>query len=77
MMRTIETTGIVTAEHTIMLTLPDDVPAGTLKLIVVLPSEQPDVKPPFAWNQLPTYDLEFADNIGTFRREEMYGDDGR
>ncbi len=75
-MRTFETTGFVTPDHTITLKLPDDVPAGILKLIVVLSGQQPDVKPPFAWNQLPTYDLEFADDIGTFRREEMYGDEG-
>ena len=77
MMRTIETTGVVTAEHTITLTLPDDVPIGTHNLIVVLSSEPADVKPPCELNQLPTYDMEFADNVGTFRREEMYGDDGR
>ena len=77
MMRTIETTGVVTPEHTITLTLPDDVPIGTHNLIVVLSSESPDVKPPCLWKQLPTYDLEFADDVGTFRREEIYGDDGR
>ena len=74
-MRTIETTVVVGADHTITLKLPDDVPAGAHDLILVLACE-PEVKPK-RWDPPPPYYNEFVENIGTFRREEMYDDDGR
>jgi len=73
MMRTIETTGVVNDDHTVTLRLPDDVPAGTHDLVVVLSCE-PQVKAK-QWAPPPPYDNEFVENIGTFRREEMYDDD--
>ena len=72
MMRTIEATGVVTADHTLSVKLPDDVPAGTHAVVVMLTCE-----PPKKWAPGPPYEIEFVENVGTFRREEMYDDDGR
>jgi hypothetical protein len=76
MLRTIETTGVVNADHTITLKLPDDFPEGECQVVVV--SEiRTATDQQFDWGALPTHDLVFADPNDTFRREDMYGDDER
>lgn len=72
-MRTIETTGVVNSDHTLTLKLPADVPPGKHDVILVLSCE-PQLEPK-RWAPPPPYDNEFVENIGTFRREEMYDDD--
>jgi hypothetical protein len=73
MMRTIEATGVVNSDHTLSVKLPDDVPAGTHAVVVMLSCDPRDRTNP--WTQLPPYDNEFVEGVGTFRREEMYDDD--
>lgn len=72
MMRTIETTAVVGADHTITLKLPDDVPEGTVKVVVTLPGTVTS-----KWADWPAHHLELLNPNETFRREDMYGDDGR
>ena len=79
MMRTIETTGVVTAEHTITLKLPDDFPEGECQVVVVASEAKPPARK-LNWADLPP--LQMLD-IGpwpegfTVSREQIYGDDGR
>ena len=76
MMRTIETTGVVTPEHTITLKLPDDFPEGECQVVVVASEAKPP-KRAFSWASWPAHDLVMLNPNETFRREDMYGDDGR
>ncbi len=76
MMRTIETTGMVNADHTITLTLPDDFPEGECQVVVVASEAKPPARK-LNWADLPPLDLVMLNPNDTFRREDMYGDDGR
>lgn len=76
-MRTIETTAVVTADHTLTVTLPVDVPPGPCRVVVVVGSDQVPIHratgQPMVFS---SYPVQLA-TVTTFRREEMYGDDGR
>jgi hypothetical protein len=79
-MRTIETTAVVTADHTITLQVPADVPVGQCKVVIVVdaipqPSSPPPVRPlPFG---LTPIDVGPWPEGFTVSREQIYGDDGR
>jgi hypothetical protein len=79
-MRTIETTAVVTPDHTMTLQLPADIPAGPCKVVVVLEAESGATPPPRKkrfTEDWPAYDVVLTDPSCTFRREDLYGDDGR
>ena len=75
MMRTIETTGVVNADHTITLQLPAEFPEGECLVVVTSQATPPKVK--INWTEWPAHDLVMVNPNDTFRREDMYGDDGR
>jgi hypothetical protein len=75
-MRTIETTAVVTADHTITVKLPDDVPAGEYRVVVVMANENQDRASPLPFNLIPL-DLGPWPEGFTASREQLYGDDGR
>jgi len=75
-MKTIETTVLVTPEGTVTLQLPEDIPPGEHRIVVVI-DEQPISKkkqPPLKFSAYPVGLV--ADDM-TFRREDIYGDWGR
>lgn len=76
MFRTIETTGVVNADHTITLKLPDDFPEGECQVVVVSEVKATGDQH-FDWATVPTHGLVFADPNDSFRREDLYGDDDR
>ncbi len=75
-MRTLNTTGIVSPEHTLTVAVPADILPGPCNVVVVLqdpttaPSGSPDL-------QLRPHPVGLVDPHVTFRREDVYGDDGR
>lgn len=79
-MRTIETTAVVTQDGKLTITLPPDVTPGEHQVVVVIdtnrtvssPERLP--KPPL---KLASWKWEAWPEECTFRREDMYGDDGR
>lgn len=76
-MRTIETVATVTPEHTLTIQLPPDVPPGDCRVVVVIENGSPaeEVKSlPFG---IRPYNVALVDPTNTFRREDLYGDDGR
>jgi hypothetical protein len=75
-MRTIETTAVVSADHTMTLTVPADIPAGACKVVVVVEAP-PDTPPAPSWAKWPAHQVALVDPNNTFRREDLYGDDGR
>ncbi len=78
-MRTIEATAVVTAEGTLTVRVPPDIPPGEHQVVIMIgdapapaPARDPEaplVLQVFSWVNWP------ADS--TFRREDIYGDDGR
>jgi hypothetical protein len=75
-MRTVETTATVTPDHTVTVRVPDDIPAGACRVVLVI-----DAAPPAPTGQYPfgikPHDVGLVDPNFTFRREDLYGDDGR
>ena len=75
-MKTIETTVLVTPEGTVTLQLPEDIPPGEHRIVVVI-DEQPIVQ-----GKRPRWKFP-VDRYGpwpedlTLRREDMYGEWGR
>ncbi len=77
-MRTIETTAVVTPEHTLTVRVPDDVSPGSHRVVVVIDgSGEASPPPPTGWLDWPAHNVAPVDPTNTFRREDMYGDDGR
>lgn len=72
-MRTIETTAVVTPDHTITVQLPEDIPPGECRVVVVVEDRAIEALP-FG---LRPYNIGLTDPNCTFRREDLYGDDGR
>jgi hypothetical protein len=75
-MRTIETTAEVGTDGKLIVQLPLDVPAGPHQGVVVV-DEQPAALPTREPLTFSKHDLTLIDPSFTFRREDLYGDDGR
>jgi hypothetical protein len=76
-MRTIETIATVTPEHTLTIQLPPDIPPGDCRVVVVIENgkaEDTDKSLPFG---IRPHNVGLVDPNFTFRREDLYGDDGR
>ena len=77
-MRTIETTAVVTANHTMTIQVPADVLPGTHRVVIVVETNDPPSQGPLRkWADWPAHDVTLTDPNCTFRREDLYGDDGR
>jgi hypothetical protein len=76
-MRTIETTAVVTPDHTITVQLPEDIPPGECRVVVVVAPEATHPATPLPFSQWPAYDLGPWPEGFTVSREQIYGDDGR
>jgi hypothetical protein len=74
-MRTIETTAVVTPEHTLTIQLPADVPPGTHQVVVIIGGLEPAGTK--RWLNLKPYNIGLVDPNFTFRREDLYGDGDR
>ena len=75
-MRTIETTAVVTPEHTLTIQLPADVPPGTHRVVLVIENGEPP-RTASLWKDWKPHEVGLVDPNFTFRREDLYGDDGR
>jgi hypothetical protein len=77
-MRTIETTAVVTANHTVTIQVPADIRPGTHRVVVVIETNDHSAPRPLqTWADWPAHDVTLTDPSCTFRREDLYGDDGR
>jgi hypothetical protein len=77
--RSLAVTAIVTPDHTVTVTVPPDIPPGPRQVVLVIAEEvqQPAQGRPDIRNWPPPHDVGPVDPNMTFRREDMYGDDGR
>ena len=75
----IETVVDVREDHTILPNVPNAVPPGPCRVVVMFQPHEPRTQPPTGnftdgWQ---TFDVGLVDANETFRRENMYRDDGR
>jgi hypothetical protein len=75
-MRTITATGVVSPDHTLTVSVPADIPPGPQTVVVVLEESPPVSQSPWAL-QLTPHPVGLVDPHRSFRREDVYGDDGR
>jgi hypothetical protein len=75
-MRAVTATATVRPDHTLIMQLPPDIPPGTRTVIVVLEDGQEVASAPGPLQFFP-HPVGPADPAMTFRREDIYGDDGR
>lgn len=75
-MRTLELTANVGPDHKVTLQLPQDIVEGEHRIVLVIDEElrSPAGKPAI---QFSPHAVGLVDESFTFRREDMYGDDGR
>lgn len=75
-MRAVTATAIVRPDHTLTVPVPADVPPGPLTVIVVFQDGHAAQSPrmPLTFSPHPVGP---ADPSSTYRREDLYGDDGR
>ncbi len=77
-MRALTATAIVGSDHTLVLQLPQDIDPGPHQVVVVL--QEQGKEPPrraFMADWPAPYNTGLVDPNMTFRREDLYGDDGR
>ncbi len=75
-MRTIETAATITAEGTLTVQVPPDIPPGPHRIVVVI-DDQPDMPDARALHDFPVIHVGAWPAALSLRREDMYGDDGR
>lgn len=76
-MRTLTTKAVVTADHTLTMPVPEDLSPGEHQVTVII--QDGTASPPknslrMDW---PAHAVALVDPKNTFRREDLYGDDGR
>jgi len=75
-MRTIEKTATITADGTLTVQVPHDIPPGEHQVVVVI-DEQPIARTKRPPLEMPVIHVgSWPENL-SLRREDLYGDDGR
>jgi hypothetical protein len=77
MIRHFETVVDVGTDHTAVLTLPDSVPPGPCRVSIEIQATRPKPNTGAFTEGWPVHNVGLADPNYTFRREDLYGDDGR
>jgi hypothetical protein len=75
-MRALTATGVVHADHTLTVTLPPDIPPGPRTVVVVIEESAPAGQPVNTLDLTP-HPVGPTEPSCTFRREDLYGEDGR
>ena len=76
-MRAVTATAIVRADHMLTVQVPADIPPGVHEIVVVLQEEASHPQPEQLFKDWPAHEVGLVDPTMTFRRENLYGDDGR
>jgi hypothetical protein len=75
-MRALTTKAIVRPDHTLTLQIPEDIPPG-LRTVVVVLEDLGEIRQERVALKFKPHPVGPADPACTYRREDMYGDDGR
>ena len=76
-MRTLTTTAVISPTHTLTMQVPPDIAPGIHDVLVVIQEPRPSPRWNGFFRDWPPHNVGLADPIMTFRREDIYGDDGR
>ncbi len=75
-MRAVTATGVIGPDHLLTVQVPADIPPGARTVVVVLDDARNALRGPVPLKFAP-HPVGPADPACTYRREEIYGDDGR
>jgi hypothetical protein len=75
-MKTIETNAIITDDRLLIVKVPHDINPGNHRIVVVIDEEVLDIRKqePLRFS---AYPVDVTSESHTFRREDLYTDDGR
>ncbi|HWG46137.1 MAG TPA: hypothetical protein VN688_25475 [Gemmataceae bacterium] len=76
-MRAVTATATIRADHMLMVQLPADISPGVHQVVVVLQETAPENPQEFSWPNWQAHNVGPVDPSMTFRREDIYDDDGR
>lgn len=76
-MRTLTTKAIVTADHKLTLFVPEDVSPGEHRVTLMIAEEALSSPEKHSLMDWPAHEVALVDPSNTFRREDLYDDDGR
>ena len=76
-MRTLTTTAVISPNHTLTVQVPGDIAPGVHEVVIVIGGPAPQQSQPLSFRDWPAHDVGLVDPTMTFRREDLYGDDGR
>lgn len=76
-MRTLTTKAVVTADHTLTVPVPEDLSPGEHQVTVIIEDETPSPSKNPLRMDWPAHAVALVEPENTFRREDLYGDDGR
>jgi hypothetical protein len=75
-MRALGTTAVVNENHMLTMQVPADIAPGVHEVVVVIQEAETE-KQNGLFRDWPAHDVGLIDPTKTFRREDIYGDDGR
>jgi hypothetical protein len=76
-MRAVTATAIVREDHLLTVQLPADIPPGVHEVVIVLQEAASRPQQALSFKDWPAHNVGLVDPNMTFRREDIYGDDGR
>lgn len=75
-MRAVTATAVIRPDHSLTVQVPADIPPGPRAVVVVLEGPLP-IRPVVGAPTFTPHPVGPADPASTYRREDLYGDDGR
>jgi hypothetical protein len=76
-MKALQTTGIVTPAHQLVVDVPSDISSGPHRVVVVLDETVTPVPGVVSWAELALPGAEWPAGGVSLRREDLYADSGR
>jgi hypothetical protein len=76
-MKALQTTGIVTSAHQLVVDVPSDVPSGSHRVVVVLDETPTPESSAVSWADLALPGAQWPAGGLSLRREDLYADTGR
>lgn len=75
MLKAIDTTATVSEDGLLVIKLPPDIPPGQHRVVLVIGEAEKQATKPLPLNWI-VYPVGLVSDTFTFRREELYGDNG-
>lgn len=76
-MRALTAKAVVTVDHTLIVPVPQDVAPGEHQVTIMIEEQTPSPPGKPSLMDWPAHAVALLEPRNTFRREDLYGDDGR